>query len=396
MIQLSLRQALLIALVSAVIAAGLVIGYDRWIERHGLMEPMPSGGQVPARTEPATLNPSDVGAITDDERNNIEVYQKVAPGVVNISTVTYVRDFFAVYQREGGGSGSIIDARGYILTNYHVVEGARRLTVTLANGHQYPARYIGGDIDTDLAVIKIDAPEEKLTVVKMGDSDRLAVGQKVLAIGNPFGFAHTLTEGIISALERPIRAQNGQIIEGAIQTDASINPGNSGGPLLNSRGEMIGINSQIITPNEGSVGIGFAIPVNLAKRIVPDLIQYGHVIRPWLGIVPLPVPVSLIASELDLPVDYGVMISEVIEGEAADRAGIRGGTTPVRFRGRFVGYLGGDIIIGLAGEKVTSLDDIRRILNRYRPGDTIPVEIVRQGRRLTVNVKLTAKPYRGQ
>jgi len=388
MVQLSVRQILIIAILSAVAAAGLVIGYDRWVERNGLTEQPTNAPSVTSRVSPGS---GITDTVTDDERNNIEIYRQVSPGVVNISAVTYVRDFFYVYPQEGSGSGSIIDERGHVLTNYHVVQGARKLTVTLANGTQYPARYVGGDIDTDLAVIKIDAPKETLTMVRMGDSSHLAVGQKVLAIGNPFGIGHTLTQGIISALERPIRAQNQRIIEGAIQTDASINPGNSGGPLLNSRGEMIGINSQIFTPSEGSVGIGFAIPVNLAKRIVPDLIARGRFIRPWLGVAFLPVPVSSIADELGLPVKEGLMVSEVVEGESADRAGIRGGSSPVRVGGRAF-YLGGDILTALDGEKVKSLDDVNRILNRHRPGDTIPVEIIRDGRRLTLNMKLTAKP----
>lgn len=389
MVQLGVRQILTIAILSAVVAAGLVVGYDRWVERGGRTE------QTTASRESLSGKATGVEAVapvTEDERNNIEVYRQVSPGVVNISAVTYVRDFFYIYPQEGSGSGSIIDERGHILTNYHVVQGARRLTVTLANGKQYPARYVGGDGDTDLAVIKIDAPKETFTVVKMGDSSHLAVGQKVLAIGNPFGIGHTLTRGIISALERPIRAENGQIIEGAIQTDASINPGNSGGPLLNSRGEMIGINSQIISPSRGSVGIGFAIPVNLAKRIVPGLIAHGRVIRPWLGVEFLPVPVSSIADELGLPVNYGLMVSQVVEGESADRAGIRGGSTPVRVRGQ-VYYLGGDIITTLDGEKISSLDDVQRILNRHQPGDTIAVDIVRDNRRLTLRMTLTAKPY---
>jgi S1-C subfamily serine protease len=387
MIQLSVRQILTIAVLSAVVAAGLVIGYDRWGERRGMTQ------QATRDTLPSasTSGTGSAEPVTDDERNNIDVYRQVSPGVVNVNTVTYVRDFFYVYPQEGGGSGSIIDERGYILTNYHVVEGARKLTVTLANGGKYAATYVGGDADTDLAVIKIDAPKEKFTVVKMSDSSRLVVGQKVLAIGNPFGFGHTLTEGIISALERPIRAENGRIIEGAIQTDASINPGNSGGPLLNSHGEMIGINSQIITPSQGSVGIGFAIPVNLAKRFVPDLIAHGRVIRPWLGVEFLPVPVSQIAGDLGLPVDSGLMVSQVYEAQSADRAGVRGGSTPVRVGGR-VFYLGGDIITSLDGEKINSLDDVQRVLNRHQPGDTMAAEVVRANRRMTLSVKLMAKP----
>ncbi|MCS6806669.1 MAG: trypsin-like peptidase domain-containing protein [Acidobacteriota bacterium] len=389
MIQLTLRQMWTIVVVSAVMAAGLAIGCDRWLEHRGQTEPTKA-------PEPAVASaPTAEGeTLTDDERNNIEVYRRVSPGVVNISTVTYVRDFFSVYQQEGGGTGSIIDEQGHILTNHHVVEGAERLTVTLVDGSKYPARLIGSDPDTDLAVIKISGFKKPLTVVKMGDSSRLVVGQKVLAIGNPFGFAHTLTEGIISALERPIRAENQRIIEGAIQTDASINPGNSGGPLLNSRGEMIGINSQIISPSRGSVGIGFAIPVNLAKRFIPDLITHGYAVRPWLGIVPFPAPVSSVADDLGLPVDYGVLVMETIKGHSADNAGIRGGTQPMRLRSGQVLYLGGDIITKINGEKIMSQDDLNRIIGRHQPGDTITVEIVRDGRPITLSVKLTAKPPR--
>jgi S1-C subfamily serine protease len=391
MIQLSVRQILTIALVSAVAAAGLAIGCDRWLERRGQTD---QPAATPSATAPAPASGAE--SVTDDERNNIDVYRQVSPGVVNISTVTYVQDFFSVYQQEGGGTGSIIDDQGHILTNNHVVEGAEKLTVTLVDGSKYPAKLVGTDTDTDLAVIKITGLKKPLTVVKMGDSSRLAVGQKVLAIGNPFGFAHTLTEGIISALERPIRAENERIIEGAIQTDASINPGNSGGPLLNSRGEMIGINSQIISPSRGSIGIGFAIPVNLAKRFIPDLIARGYAVRPWLGIVPFPAPVSSVADDLNLPVDYGVLVMQTVNGESADNAGIRGGSQPMRLRSGQVLYLGGDIITAIDGEKIMSQDDLNSLINRHQPGDSITVEIVRDGRRATLNVKLTAKPPRSR
>jgi len=215
-------------------------------------------------------NPTPALVPTDtDENTNIAVYEKVGPGVVNISTVTLTRDFYYnVIPQAGSGSGSIIDKKGYILTNAHVIEGARRITVTLADGSRWPAQAMGVNVGTDLAVIKIDAPKEKLTVVPLGRSDGLKVGQKVLAIGNPFGLEGTLTQGIISSLERSIRARDGRVIEGVIQTDAAINPGNSGGPLLNRRGELIGVNTAIFTPSGGSVGIGFAIPVDAVRRVL--------------------------------------------------------------------------------------------------------------------------------
>ncbi len=214
-----------------------------------------------------------------------------------------VRDFFGLYaeEREGAGSGSVIDEQGHILTNYHVIEGATRLSVHFGGGRNYPATVVGRDPDTDLAVIKlVEKPKEAITIVPLGDSDRLIVGQKVLAIGNPFGLDRTLTTGVISGLQRPIRGRNDRPIEGAIQTDASINPGNSGGPLLDSRGRMIGINSQIQSTSGSSAGVGFAIPVNIAKRIVPELIRSGSIQRPKLGIQPR--NVESLSGQVQLPV----------------------------------------------------------------------------------------------
>src|SRR6185436_7036440 len=225
--------------------------------------------------------------------------------------------------REGAGSGSVIDAQGDILTNYHVIAEAEKLTVSFGSGKDYPARVIGKDPDTDLAVIRLlEPPKEALTVVPLGDSDKLVVGQKVLAIGNPFGLDRTLTTGVISGLQRPIRARNNRQIEGAIQTDASINPGNSGGPLLDSRGRVIGINSQILSPSGGSAGVGFAVPVNIAKRIIPQLIRSGQVVRPKLGITTR--NVELLKGQLELPVDDGVLVWQVVPGQAAANAGLRG------------------------------------------------------------------------
>jgi putative serine protease PepD len=204
--------------------------------------------------------------------------------VVNITSVVLERDFFFnPIPREGAGSGSIIDTDGHILTNHHVIRDSTKLEVTLSDGSKWSARLVGVDPDNDLAVIKVDAPKEKLTVISMGDSSELQIGQKVLAIGNPFGLGQTLTTGIISSLGRSIRSEAGTLIEDVIQTDAAINPGNSGGPLLDSKGRIIGINSAIISPTGASVGIGFAIPVNTANRILPELISKGYVSYPWIG-----------------------------------------------------------------------------------------------------------------
>src|SRR5688572_861658 len=275
MYRISARQILVIALVSATFAAAAVALAGRFV---GGFQPTGS-----AFTETAPEGITDP-AVSTDEQNNIEIYRTLSPGVVNVHSTSYARDFFGfVDAQEGNGSGSIIDAEGDILTNYHVIEHAQKLSVSLGGQKNYAARLIGGDPDTDLAVIRlIEKPREPLTVVPLGDSDKLSVGQKVLAIGNPFGLDRTLTTGVISGLQRPIRARNDRPIEGAIQTDASINPGNSGGPLLDSHGRMIGINSQILSPSGASAGVGFAVPVNIAKRIVPQLVRFGQVRRPKL------------------------------------------------------------------------------------------------------------------
>ncbi len=276
MYRISARQILVIALLSALFAAGTVACLDRWSNR---FQP-----KTAAYTETPPTGITDP-SVASDEQNNIEVYRAISPGVANISATSYRRDMFGMVQEgEGTGSGAVIDEQGHIITNYHVIEGAQKLTVSFGGDKTYPAQIVGGDPDTDLAVIKVDAPADQLRVIPFGDSDQLAVGQKVLAIGNPFGLDRTLTTGIISGLQRPLRARNGRPIEGAIQTDASINPGNSGGPLLDSRGRMIGINSQILSPSGASAGVGFAIPINIAKRIVPQLIQNGAVRRPRLGV----------------------------------------------------------------------------------------------------------------
>ncbi|HEX6731678.1 MAG TPA: trypsin-like peptidase domain-containing protein, partial [Pyrinomonadaceae bacterium] len=255
----------MIALISAFFAAGAVAIVDRVYNR---FQPTQA-----AFTETPPAGISDPATSTD-EQNNIEVYRTLSPGVVFIHSTSYARDFFGFMEpQEGSGSGSILDQQGNILTNYHVIAGAQKLSVSMGGKKDYPAVLVGGDPDTDLAVIRLtEKPAGQLTAIPMGDSDRLVVGQKVLAIGNPFGLDRTLTTGVISGLQRPIRARNNRLIEGAIQTDASINPGNSGGPLLDSRGRMIGINSQILSPSGSSAGVGFAVPVSIAKRVVPQLL----------------------------------------------------------------------------------------------------------------------------
>lgn len=336
--------------------------------------------------------------LTEDERDTIAVYQERNDAVVNINTETVAYNWFLepIPQEGSTGSGSIIDERGYVLTNYHVVEDANRVFVTLADGERLEGDVIGTDPENDLAVVQFDPGGRQLHTIPMGNSDRLRVGQKVLAIGNPFGLDRTLTTGIVSGLGRPLRARNDLVIRDMIQTDASINPGNSGGPLLNSRGEMVGINTMIFSPTGGSVGIGFAVPVNTARRVVPDLLEYGVVRRGWIDIIPRQLFPQLV-QYARLPVSKGLLVSEVAPGGNAEAAGIRGGrrSEAVRY-GRTVIYLGGDIITAVDGMPVTSIANLYEALEDNRPGERVEVEILRGDRRLTVDVLLSDRPERFQ
>jgi S1-C subfamily serine protease len=375
MYRLSARQILGIALLSALFAAASVAVLTRFSHHF-----QPSSSAFSEAVPPGITDPS----LATDEQNNVEVYKALSPGVVSIKSTSYRQDFFGdVEEGSGSGSGSVIDDQGHILTNYHVIEGAQKLSASLGGDKTYPATVVGGDPDTDLAVIKIDAPREQLTIVPFGDSDRLVVGQKVLAIGNPFGFDRTLTTGVISGLQRPIRARNGRPIEGAIQTDASINPGNSGGPLLDSHGRMIGINSQILSPSGASAGVGFAIPVSIAKRIVPELIKNGVIRRPKLGITPYDIK-GIDRNQVRLPVSEGVMVYSMDPNSGAAAAGLR-----ALKETEDGDVILGDIIVSIDGEKVSSNDDLFRILDKYKVGDTVKVEVARDNGRVTVPVRLT-------
>ena len=337
-----------------------------------------------------------VVALTEDEANNIQLYQRLSPGVVNITSTILERDFFFnVVPRQGTGSGSIIDKRGYILTNHHVIEDARKLEVTLANGKKYTARFIGSDPSTDLAVLKIDAPSKDLVVIPMGSSNNLQVGQKVLAIGNPFGLGQTLTTGVISSVGRTLRSEGGTLVEDIIQTDASINPGNSGGPLIDSAGKMIGINTAIFSPTGASVGIGFAIPVDTAKRVLQDLIEKGHYAYPWLGATLMTLFPDF-AEALKLPVQSGAMVVEVVPRGPADRAGLRGGDKRAQI-GNSIIVVGGDVIVKLNGEPIEDADSVIREIRRMRPGDRIRLEVIHwDGKRETITVVLGEQPKRGR
>jgi S1-C subfamily serine protease len=336
-----------------------------------------------------------VFSVTEDEKNNIAVYEKVADGVVNITGTAVQMDFFfSALPTQGSGSGSVIDTRGHILTNYHVVENAQKLEVTLADESKWPAILVGSDPDNDLAIIKIDAPKEKLKVIPMGDSKQLRIGQKVLAIGNPFGLQRTLTTGIISSLGRTIRSDTGTLREDIIQTDAAINPGNSGGPLLNSEGEVIGINSAIISPSGGSVGIGFAIPVNTAKRVIPELIAKGYVTYPYIGAT-IQSLIPEVAKYLKLKVERGAMIAEVVKGGPADKAGLKSGSQKIQV-GNTVVIAGGDIVVKADQYEVKTNDQLIRYIREKKPGDTIVLHVYRKGDFIDVKVTLGERPRRKQ
>jgi S1-C subfamily serine protease len=321
-----------------------------------------------------------------EEQNNIAVYKRVLPSVVNITSTTLVFNFFyGTVPQQGQGSGFVLDKAGHVLTNYHVIEGANRgIEVMLSNKRRYAAKVVGTDKMHDLALLQINAPD--LQPVTLADSSSLNVGQKVYAIGNPFGLAGTMTRGIISAI-RPIRSENGAPIEDAIQTDAAINPGNSGGPLLNSHGEVIGINTMIASNGaDQSSGIGFAIPINTAKAVLADLTRYGRVKRPSLGIVSYAIGPDL-ASQMGLAVDAGVLIQKVVPGGAAERAGLHGGSEQA-YVGNTPIMLGGDLIVAIDGQEVTDPQDINAMMDRHQAGDTISVTIFRGRKQITLKLIL--------
>jgi S1-C subfamily serine protease len=334
-------------------------------------------------------NAADLSAYTEEERQNITIYEQLNAGVVNITTETVAINWFLepVPQAGGSGSGSIINTRGYVLTNNHVIENANKVFINLADGSQFEGTVVGTDPENDIAVLKFEPPRGmELQVVPFGSSDNLLVGQRVLAIGNPFALERTLTVGIISGLGRPIQNSANHIIKNMIQTDASINPGNSGGPLLNTQGQMIGINTMIYSPSGGSVGIGFAVPINTAKRVVAEIIEFGKVRRGWIDATIVQLFPSLVRYA-NLPVSTGLLVSRTLRGGLAEKAGLRQGSDPVQY-GRSIIYLGGDIITAVNGMKTPTLADLYSALEDNKPGDIVKVEVNRAGSTLTMNITL--------
>jgi S1-C subfamily serine protease len=376
--QISARQIVLLAFAAAIIAVGATVLF--YSLTNFLRDRDGSALTLAEEAQPQGI--SDPNAVTD-EQNSIEVYKSISPGVAFINTTSVRESMWGGTQEgKGNGSGSVIDSNGHILTNYHVIEGAQKLTVSFGGEKTYPATYVGGDPDTDLAVIKIEPPATGLTVVPLGNSDSLVVGQKVLAIGNPFGLDRTLTTGVISGLQRPIRARNNRPIDAAIQTDASINPGNSGGPLLDKFGRMIGINSQILSPAGGSVGVGFAVPVNTAKRVIPQLIQFGEVKRPKLG-ASLPSVKDLAERGYRMPVQQGLLVYSLVPGGSAERAGLRAVTDDGTI---------GDILVSADGQPLNDMDDLYRLLDKKQIGETVSFQVYRDGRTSTIPIRLTTAP----
>lgn len=334
-------------------------------------------------------------AYDTEEQQNIAVYKKALPSVVNITSTAVAFDFFyGAVPQQGQGSGFILDKQGHILTNNHVIDNAQRVEVTLSDKHKYKATVVGVDKNHDLALLQI-ANATNLQPATLSDSLNLIVGQRVYAIGNPFGLSGTMTRGIISAI-RSIRGPQNNPIEDAIQTDAAVNPGNSGGPLLNSKGEVIGITTLIANNGaDQSSGIGFAIPINTAKAVLDDFAKYGRVRRPSLDIVTLPVGPE-IAGQIGLAADYGILVERTLPGGAAEKAGLHGGTQKA-YMGNIPVMLGGDLIVAMDGQEIANPQDLSAAMNSHRAGDVVTLTVFRGKKRIDVKVTLNdAKDQQGQ
>jgi S1-C subfamily serine protease len=359
----SLMLPLAILALAVVLAARLVGGF------------VGQRAAPPAEPRPVTAR----GDLAEDEKSTVELFRRASPSVVFITTVA--RGFTGFFEIEevpqGTGSGFVWDGEGHVVTNFHVIRGASGARVTLHDQSEWPATLVGVAPDQDLAVLRIEAPAAKLAPILVGTSRDLQVGQKVFAIGNPFGLDFTLTTGIVSALGRSIRSLTGRPIEDVIQTDAAINPGNSGGPLLDSAGRLIGVNTQIASPSGASAGIGFAVPVDTVGRIVPQLLRHGKVVRPGLGVT---VADERVLRRAGVP---GLLVMAVRKGSGADRAGLRG-----TYRGEDGALVLGDVILAVGGREVASMDDLHAALEAHGPGDTVKVRVLRGGRTVELEVAL--------
>ncbi|RIK53273.1 MAG: peptidase S1 [Chloroflexi bacterium] len=367
----------------------------------------PAAGEQPAaaaETPAAVAQAAGVSASTPAlvsaagldiaEQRVVDVYQRVSPAVVSITTQVMRRDFFFdVVPEEGAGSGFVIDQAGHILTNYHVIEGAERIEVNFGDDTPYPAEVVGVDPRNDVAVIRADAPADLLVPVELGTSANLVVGQRAIAIGNPFGqFGRTLTTGVISALDRTLEGQDGRTITGVIQTDAAINRGNSGGPLLDSSGRVIGINSAIFSPTGTSAGVGFSVPIDTVRRLLPDLLTLGRYRHPWLGIRYAYAVTPGLAELLKLPVDHGLLLVQLYEGSPLALANVRGAQDEAILGNQRV-YIGGDILVAVDGQPIGRIQELEILLeDNHRVGDTVNVKLMRGTEEYTIAVQLAEEP----
>lgn len=393
-----------VAFLSSVTTAALVYVLLEWrpLQATGTRPPevswaAPGSPVAVSMAEPAP--PPAPNSMSDDERNNIDVYKKFSPAVVNITSTAVGFNFlYGMIPKSGSGSGAIIDEEGHIATNYHVIEDGLQprgsLEVTLFDKSKHEAQVVGFDADNDLAVLKIDLGRVKVDPIVMGASKDLQVGQKVLAIGNPYALERTLTTGIISALGRSIQAENGRVIEDIIQTDAAINHGNSGGPLLNTDGQLVGINTAILSPSDtGSIGIGFAIPADTVKRVVNDLVTYGYVRRPDLGVEKV---ISLrdyrgLSRALGLSTDGGLLLWQLTPDGPAARAGLRGSSRQITI-GHYLVPAGGDVLLAVDGREVNSMVEVRDATDRYKAGERITVTVLRNNQKIDLPVVLRESP----
>jgi S1-C subfamily serine protease len=352
------------------------------------VSPLPGGGVGQVALAPTSGNLSVE-----------EIYRRSAPGVVQITatTVRQQSDPFNVFpqqqQEQALGSGFVIDKEGHVVTNFHVVQNAQRVQVSFSANDQLDAKVVGSDPSTDIAVLRIDAHSRSLTPLPLGDSDKVTVGDAVVAIGNPFGLARTATAGIVSAVQRRIEAPNRAQIEHAIQTDAAINHGNSGGPLIDRRAQVIGVNAQITTSaggEQGSSGIGFAIPINTVKTVATQLIRSGKVDHAFLGTDAKPITEQLLKL-FSFPTRRGLLVQDVTTGSGAEKAGLKAGTTPVVVEGDSY-QLGGDIIVAADGKPTSTFEDLRNLVARKKPGDSLSLQIYRDGKKKTVTVELGRQP----
>ncbi len=385
-------------LAAALLGAGLALGGAAVFGR-------PGRTTTTIREIQASASPTDQTSVppTRAAMSINDIYRRAAPGVVQVTSTTVVSvqadpffgsPFFPQQQQQQSlGSGFVVDKAGHVVTNYHVVEGAKQIRVSFSNGASMRANVVGTDPSSDLAVLKLDASSRALTPLALGNSDAIRVGDPVVAIGNPFGLDRTVTAGIVSAIQRAITAPNGYTIDHVIQTDAAINHGNSGGPLLNGRGEVIGVNSQIETGGSGStgnVGVGFAVPSNTVKTVIAQLIRQGHIDRAFIGISAVPISGDLVRV-FRLPVSRGLLVQSVQPGSGAAKAGLKAGTTQVVLAGESYD-LGGDIIVRAGGRPVASLNALRDVVAGKKPGDTLRLVVDRAGKKTTLDVKLGRQP----